>query len=181
MEVAVESHRVVERVHAEAVLGEAGKVRPEQAAARSEDQPVVRQGAALVARSDDVDRAGLGVDRLDAALHIHHVGRPEQFEERRGQRLGRGFVEARPDHQHRLRRDHRDLELVGRDTLRVAEACSRERRVHAGEAGSDDDESLLHGSPLRRSAELANAVPSGSSECVEDMRSVRRESASSSG
>jgi hypothetical protein len=70
------------RVHAEAVLGEAGKVRPEQAAARSEDQPVVRQGAALVARTDDVDRAGLGVDRLDAAQHVHHVRRPEQFEER---------------------------------------------------------------------------------------------------
>jgi len=66
MDVAVERDRVVERVHAEAVLGESRNVRPEETAARSGDQAVVGQSAALVTRADDVDGADLGVDHFDA-------------------------------------------------------------------------------------------------------------------
>ncbi|MGY4496834.1 hypothetical protein ACVWYH_000761 [Bradyrhizobium sp. GM24.11] len=55
MQVAIERDGVVELVDAEAVLGKAGNVRAEQAAASGDDQPVVGQLLPGALRGSDLD------------------------------------------------------------------------------------------------------------------------------
>ena len=87
----------------------------------------------------DLHRAGFGVDRLGAALHIDDVDGLEHIEKRRGERLGLRLIETRANHQRRLRCDQRDLEFVGRNALDLAQAGSGKGSIHAGEAGADDN------------------------------------------
>ncbi len=68
----------------------------------------------------------------------------EQFRERCHHGLGRALVEAGTDHQPRLRRNDDNLEGVGRDALLVAQARGVQGCIHAGEAGTDDQD-VLHG------------------------------------
>ena len=102
MQVLVEGNRIVERVDAEAVLGKAGNVRTEQPAAGGHDQPVVGERLPRAFPGRDLHRAGLGVDRLGAALHIDDVDGLEHIEQRRGEGLGLRLVEPRANHQRRL-------------------------------------------------------------------------------
>ena len=139
MQVLVEGNRIVERVDAEAVLGETGNVRTEQPAAGGHDQSVVGERLPRALPGRDLHRAGFGVDRLGAALHIVDVDGLEHIEQRRGQRLGLRLIETRANHQRRFRCDQRDLEFVGRNALDIAQAGSRKGGIHAGEAGADDD------------------------------------------
>ena len=69
----VKSDRVVELVDTEAVLGKAGNVRTEQAAAGGHDQPVVGELLSRPLGGDDFHLSSLGVDRLGAALHVDDV------------------------------------------------------------------------------------------------------------
>src|SRR5207237_2829492 len=89
----------------------------------------------------DVYRAGLGVDRFGAALHVDNVDGLEDIQQWRRQGFGLGFVESRTNHERRRRGDQRDLELLGRNALDVAEAGGGKCGVHAGEAGAYDDKS----------------------------------------
>ena len=135
----VEGNRIIERVDAEAVLGEAGNIRAEQPAAGGHDQAVVGESLSRALGGCDLHRAGLGVDRLGAALHVDDVDGLEHIQQRRRQGFGLRFVETWADHQRRLRGNQRDLELLGRNALDVAQAGRGKCGVHAGEAGADDD------------------------------------------
>ena len=137
----VERDRVVELVDAEAVLGETGNIRAEQPAAGGHDQPIVGERLSCALGRDDLHSAGLAVDRLGAALHVDDVDRVEDVEQRCGQRLRLCFVKPRADDQGRLGCNQRDLEVLGRDALDVAQAGCGKGGVHAGEAGTNDDES----------------------------------------
>ena len=135
----VEGNRIVERVDTKAVLGEAGNVRTEQPAAGGHDQAVVGQRLSRALGGRDLHHAGLGVDRLGAALHVVDVDGLEDIQQRRRQGFGLRLVKPRADHQRRLRRNQRDLELFWRNALDVTQARCGEGGVHAGEAGADDN------------------------------------------
>ncbi|MGY4476654.1 hypothetical protein ACVILL_004068 [Bradyrhizobium sp. USDA 3364] len=111
----VERDRVLDIVDAEAMLGKAWHVRTEQPAAGRHHQPIVGQRLPRVPGGDDLHGAGVGVDRLGAALHIDDVDRVEDVEQRRGQRFRLRLVEPRADHERRLRRHQRDFEVLGRN------------------------------------------------------------------
>ena len=140
----VECDRVVELIDGEAVLVEAWDVRLEPLAAGSQHQAVVGQRAPHPVRPDDHGRLAGGVDDVDPALFVSDVEGLEQFPKRCHHGLGRALVEAGTDHQPRLRRDDDDLESVGRDALLVAQARGAQGRIHAGKAGTDDQDAL-HG------------------------------------
>ena len=135
----VEGDRVVELVDAKTVFGEAGNIRTEQPAAGGHDQPVVGERFSRTLGRRDLHHAGLGIDRLGAALHVDDVDGLEHIEQRRRQGFGLRFIEPRADHQRRLRCNQRDLEFFGRNALDVAQAGSRKCCVHAGEAGAYDN------------------------------------------
>ncbi len=113
MQVPVEGDRIVELVDGEAVFGKAGNIRTEQPAAGGHDQPIVGDALLRTFGSDDFHRAGLGVDRLGAALHVDDVDGFEDIRERRRQSFGLRFVEPRANHQRRLWRNQRDLDFFG--------------------------------------------------------------------
>ena len=114
-------------------------------AAGSQHQAVVAQRASHPVGPDDRrDRLAGGVDDVDPALFVSDVEGVEQFRERCHHGLGRGLVEAGTDHQPRLRRNDGNLEGVGRDALLVAQARGGQGCMHAGEAGTDDQD-VLHG------------------------------------
>ena len=121
------------------MLGKAGNVRTEQPAAGGDDQPVVGQRLPRALGGRDLHHAGLGVDRLGAALHVVDIDGLEDIQQRCRQGLGLLFIEPRPNHQRRLGSYQRDLEFLGRDALDVAQAGGRKCGVHAGEAGANDD------------------------------------------
>ena len=121
------------------MLGKAGNVRTEQPAAGGHDQPIVGERLPRALGGRDLHRAGFGVDRFGAALHVDDVDGLEHIQQRRRQGLGLRFIEPRANHQRRLRCDQRDLEFFGRNALDVAQAGSGKGGVHAGEAGADDD------------------------------------------
>ena len=138
----VECDRVVELIDAEAVLGKAWDVRLEPLAAGSQHQAVVAQRAPHPVGPDDHGRLAGGVDDVDPALFVSDVDGVEQFRERCHHGLGRALVEAGTDHQPRLRRNDGNLEGVGRDALLVAQARGGQGCIHAGEAGTDDQDAL---------------------------------------
>ena len=135
----VERDRVVERVDAKSVLGEARNIRTEQPAAGGHDQPVVGERLSHTLGGSDLHHTGFGIDRLGAALHVDDVDGLQHIQQRRRQGFGLRFVESRANHECRLRRDERDLKLLGRNALDVAQARSGKCGVHAGEAGAYDD------------------------------------------
>jgi hypothetical protein len=135
----VEGNRIIERVDTEAVLGEARNIRTEQPAAGGHDQTVVGERLSRTLGGRDLHHAGFGVDGLGAALHVDDIDGLEDIQQRCRQGFGLRFVEPRANHQRRLRRDHRDLELFRRNALDVAQAGSGKCGVHAGEAGAYDD------------------------------------------
>ena len=82
------------------------------------------------------------VDALRAALHETHADRGEQFAQRRRHALHVRLVETRADAQLGLRREHRDLDVVA--ALAVELAHCAQRAPHAGESGTDDQDTLFH-------------------------------------
>ena len=124
--------------------GPAPECGAEAETAGGQDQSVELQCLKLAVGADETHQAGRTVDGLDLALHIADVGRLEKLGERRLQRLRIGFVEPRPDHEEGLGRDQRNLEIVGRYALQVAEAGGRYCGIHSGKSGADDENSL-HG------------------------------------
>jgi hypothetical protein len=85
--------------------------------------------------------AGFGVDGLGAALYVDDVDRLQDIQQGRCQGLGLRFIEPRANYQRGLGRNQRDLELLGRSALDVAQAGGGKCGIHAGEAGANDDES----------------------------------------
>jgi hypothetical protein len=106
---------------------------------------IVGEVLLCISGSDDFHRAGFGVDRLDAALHIDDVDGLEHLQQRCGEGFRIRFVEPRANHQRRLRPHQRDFEFFGRNALDIAQAGCGKCGVHAGEAGAYDDEShIIH-------------------------------------
>ena len=162
----VERDRIVEVVDAETMLGEARNVRTEQPAAGGHDQPVVGERLSLAFGGRRSPPCGTGVDRLGAASHVDDVDGLEDILQRRRQRLGLRLIEPRADHQCRLGCNQRDLEVLGRNALDVAQAGCGKCCIHAGEAGADDDEShVIHSSGLGfRNSALASTAAAASSD-----------------
>ena len=141
MQMLVKGNRIVKRVDAETMLRKTGNVRTEQPAARCHDQAIVGELLSFCPGGRNAHFARLGIDRLGAALHVEYVDRLEDIQQRRSQRLGLRLVEPWANHQRRLWCDQRDLELLGRSALDVAQAGGGQCGIHAGKAGANNDQS----------------------------------------
>src|SRR5690606_36527229 len=94
----------------------------EQSAAGGEHQAVVLQCEAVLLGADNLHCPATRVDGLDGTLDVVDVDRPEKIAEWRRQRLRVWLVEARADHEPRLRRHQDDLEIARGNATRVAQA-----------------------------------------------------------
>ena len=112
MQMLVERSRIIERVDAEAVLGEPRNVWTEQPAAGGHNETILRERLLRALGCGDLHHARLGINRFDAALHVGDVDNVEHIEQRRCQGLGLRLVEPRANYERRLGGNQRDLKLV---------------------------------------------------------------------
>ena len=137
----IERNRIVEAIDAEPMLGESRDFRAKQPAAGGEDQPVESQDFFRAAARDNFHFASADVDGFGGPAHVSNINCGENIPERRRQRLRPGLIQPRSDNQPRFRRHEGDLQIPRQDAVGLAQARRGERRVHAGEAGAENNDS----------------------------------------